>query len=135
MSSDRRASTYLERGRPNEDRLQGERAEQMFQDFLRKKGRHPEPNPGGFHPDWDIRDEDFTYEVKLDRKVQETGNVYVERKSLFNSKADYLVYLFHVAHADPRVYFIFIAPAAKVRNRVRGNPASWEGISRNPDGS
>lgn len=91
----------------------------MFQDFLRKQGRHPEPNPGGFHPDWDIRDEDFTYEVKLDRKVQETGNVYVERKSLFNSKADYLVYLFHVAQADPRVYFIFIAPAAKVRNFYR----------------
>jgi len=98
--------------------MDGEKAESLFQDFLRKKGRHPESNPGGFHPEWDVKDEQFTYEVKLDRKVQETGNVYIERKSLFNSKSDYFVYLFEPPEAPGRE-FIFIAPSAKVRNAYR----------------
>jgi hypothetical protein len=86
-------------------------------DFLEKKGREPWLNPGGYHPDWDVHDVEFKYEVKLDRKVQETGNVYIEKKSLFNSKSDYLVYLFQ-RDITPTL-FIFIAPSAKVRNHYR----------------
>lgn len=100
-----------------------------------KEGPAPRIQSGRIAPRVGRERRRITYEVKLDRKVQETGNVYVERKSLFNSKADYLVYLFHVAHADPRVYFIFIAQAAKVRNRLRGKSGIVGGISRNQDGS
>jgi len=95
-------------------------AETLFADFLRKSGRNPVRNPGGFHPAWDIQDEHFTYEVKLDRKFSQTGNVYIERKSLFNSKADYLVYLFQEPLMEP--YFIWICPCAKVRNFMRNAP-------------
>lgn len=34
----------------------------------------------------------FTYEVKFDRRVKETGNVYFEHETLTNSRADYIVY-------------------------------------------
>jgi len=111
---------YLEKGRPQEDRLQGEMAEFLFADFLRKSGRNPVRNPGGFYPDFDIQDEHFTYEVKLDRKFYLTGNIYIEKKSLFNSKADYLVYLFQEPLLEP--YFIWIVPASKARNFYRDHP-------------
>ena len=117
MNSNPSASSYLESGRPRDDRLEGRESRVLFQDFLRKKGRHPESNPGGYHPDFDVRDEHFTYEVKFDRKVQQTGNVYIEKKSIFNSKSDYLVYLFQ-RDVTPAL-FIFIAPSAKVRNYLR----------------
>ena len=101
-------------------------------DFLERKGRCPRRNPGGYHPDWDVQDKQFTYEVKLDRKVPETGNVYIEHKSLFNSKSDYLVYLFQLGAAP--THFIFIAPSAKVRNYLRRStaPAVYGGDFKEP---
>ena len=88
-------------------------------DFLERKGRHPLPKQNrGYFPDWDIEDEEFTYEVKLDRKHCDTGNFYIEQKSLFNSRADYLVYLFE-EQGNAGQYFIAIAPSAKVRNAYR----------------
>jgi hypothetical protein len=34
----------------------------------------------------------FTFEIKRDRKVASTGNVYLEHDTLENSRADYIVY-------------------------------------------
>jgi hypothetical protein len=33
-----------------------------------------------------------TFEVKFDRRVSETGNVYFEHETLANSRADFIVY-------------------------------------------
>ena len=42
---------------------------------------------------YDVYDSDYrTYEVKYDRRAQETGNVFLEHKSLTRSHANYVVY-------------------------------------------
>jgi hypothetical protein len=126
--------SYLDSSRPQEDRRQGEEAESLFMRFLEKKGRHPTREHGSNFPDFDISDEQFTYEVKLDRKVQETGNVYIEHKSLFNSKSDYFVYLYELPNVPGR-FFIHIAPSAKVRNlyrRVQGQRGIVGGDFKEP---
>lgn len=120
---------YLEEGRPKEDRLRGEEAEEMFMELLRKKGRTPTQTQNYF-PDYDIEDEKYKYEVKLDRKFQDTGNVYVERKSLFKSWADYYIYFVSSVHYP--FYFIYCTPTAKLRNFYRSKAEISGGDFKEP---
>lgn len=80
--------------------LQNERYEQVFADWLKRIGRTNVEISEGYFPDWDVRADGITYEVKRDYWYKQTGNLLVER--YFNkeqqkegwieySKADYLV--------------------------------------------
>lgn len=90
-----------------QDLAVGEAVEQEFVEFLKKQGLKAGLNSSKTVAEkrfYDIyADNGLTYEVKFDRRVTDTGNIYLEHDGLGHSRADIIVYKLDV---DGKFYFM-----------------------------
>lgn len=74
----------------------GQTAEDEFVEFLKSFGLRAGRNTATNQREmalYDVWDNNYkTYEIKYDRRVTETGNVYLEHEALSHSNANYIVY-------------------------------------------
>ena len=93
------------------DLAEGQEQEKEFIQFLLTKygvraRRNESSNLEGMRK-YDVADQlGHTYEIKFDRKWQETGNVYLEHKAIVHSEADYIVYKLDTFYSIPRLALV-----------------------------
>lgn len=85
----------------------GQTAEEEFVELLQSYGLRAGRNTATNQREmalYDVWDENYqTYEIKLDRRAEETGNIYFEHECLSHSNAHFIVYKVDV---DNKFYII-----------------------------
>lgn len=84
------------------DKIRGEEGQSYVRDLIRSWGQTVEEAADKWFPNWDLRVNSKTIEVKFDILASKTGNVALELEALDHSKADILA----IVTENPRtVYF------------------------------
>lgn len=113
--------------------LTEETGELRFIEALRQRGYETIERAEGYFPDWDIKTERATYEIKTDVMAPKTGNVFVEFEyrhkpsGIAATKADYFVVIIEdYAHLTLVTHWRdFIRQHWTFLKKVRGGDNGW----------
>jgi hypothetical protein len=103
------------------DNQRGLEGQNYVRDLLRSWYQDVEEAPDSFFPDWDLKVNARTIEVKTDYKTNSTGNICLEIAALDHSQADILAYVTE----NPRA--VYFAPLPQVREFAHQWPTKIRG--------
>ncbi len=109
------------------DKSTGEKYEKIMCEVVQRQGySNPVMTEGDF-PDYDIKTEEATFEIKADSKVETTGNYFIELKYKGNwsgiavTKATYFVIV------DVAKEYAHVAPTENVKEFIKQN---WQYLEK-----
>lgn len=91
------------------DNIRGLEGQNFVRDLIRSWGQIVEEAPDKWFPDWDLKTNNRTIEVKTDLMASKTGNLCIELEALDHSKADLLA----IVTENPRTVYFKELPAVR----------------------